>query len=137
MVISSNGNGRPPTCEGGFGYPLDLTSISRQRPPQPKKGERFLCGPVPWRWIESAMQLPVRSSDVGIILWHIAGLEKDRTVRFRYKIARSAGISRSAIGRGLTHLERAGLIKVERKRGRCPVVTILDTPPTQCEIPHP
>ena len=36
------------------------------------------------------------------------------------------GISRQACSRGLSALERAGLVSVERKVGRCPRVTIIE-----------
>jgi hypothetical protein len=36
------------------------------------------------------------------------------------------GLDRNAKYRGLSWLERAGLIKVERKLGRAPMVTILE-----------
>jgi hypothetical protein len=38
---------------------------------------------------------------------------------------KAAGLSRWAQDRGLSLLEAAGTVTVERKRGRCPLVTLL------------
>lgn len=121
----------PSTPTANYGQPLDLSAVpKRKRLPRHKRGEKFLWGPVPWSWIEASMRLPVRASDVGVLLWHLAGLKKSRTVRFSHKPARAVGLDRRAVRRGLDHLERAGLISVERKPGRAPLVTILDAPAT-------
>ena len=43
------------------------------------------------------------------------------------------GISRNAVSGGLDRLEEAGLIRVDRHNGRCPVITLLDYIPVQEE----
>jgi hypothetical protein len=63
---------------------------------------------------------------VGLVLWHLAGLRKSSCVKFEYGRAAELGVPRFTVYRALTSLEHAGLIEVDRKRGRCPVVTILE-----------
>jgi hypothetical protein len=46
-------------------------------------------------------------------------------VRLTSATRKAAGLSRWGHDRGLCLLEKAGVIKIERKRGRCPLVTLL------------
>jgi DNA-binding MarR family transcriptional regulator len=43
-----------------------------------------------------------------------------------YARASELGLERQSVYRALSRLERASLIKVDRGRGRCPIVTILE-----------
>lgn len=115
---------------------LMLSSGNHQKPRQPprprlprhKPGELFLRGPIPWRWLEAAARLPGRAFVVGVVLWHLAGLRRHRTVRLTPSKTRSLGLSPRVTRRGLKALEGASLIAVDRHRGRSPDVTILDAP---------
>jgi len=111
-------------------------SGSHQTPHQPRRpeiprhkpGELFLRGPIPWRWLEMAARLPGRALAVGIVLWHLVGLRKHWTVRLSPSKTRSLGLSPRVTRRGLKGLEGAGLVAVDRHRGRSPDVTVLDAP---------
>lgn len=107
----------------------DLQSLAgRKRLPRHRRGERFLRGPIPWSWIAVAMKLPGRAWHVGTIVWFLAGLQKSSVVSIQYGLAKGAGLDRQVVRRGLRQLELAGLVLVERKPGRCPVVTLLAAP---------
>ena len=54
--------------------------------------------------------------------------QRNRTVQIQYQHLRVLGVGRKATYRALEAMERAGLVSVDRKPGRCPVVTILDSP---------
>ena len=86
------------------------------------KGELFLRGPIPWVWLERAMRLPGRALHVALFLWLKAGIIKSALVTVNLS---RLSVDRSAASRGLAALEAAGLIRVERKPGRKPLVTIL------------
>jgi hypothetical protein len=103
----------------------------RPLPPRPAKGERFLKGPVPLPWLEVAARLPGKSLHAGIAIWYAAGLLRSAAVPLSNVAGVRFGLDRSAKHRALGWLEGAGLIRVERKPGRAPVVTILSpaTPP--------
>ena len=58
-------------------------------------------------------------------LLHREWAERRRTVRLPTALLRSWGVDRWAWGRALVHLERAGLITVERRPGCAPEVTLL------------
>ena len=88
--------------------------------------EPFLKGPVPIPWLIAAGALPGKSLTVGIALWFKSGLSSSRTIKPTGTLWRQFGLSRQAVYRALRHLESEGLIVVERRRGRNPIVTIKD-----------
>jgi hypothetical protein len=100
-----------------------------RRPAKPKRGERFLKGPVPLPWLEVAARLPGKSLHVGIALWYAAGLARSSAIPLSNIAVGAFGLDRNAKYRALAWLEGAGLVTVERKFGRAPVVTILPVVP--------
>ena len=81
---------------------------------------------IPLGWLETASSLPGRSLHAGIAIWHAAGLTRSRSVALSNVAGLRFGLDRNAKYRALNWLEGAGLIKVERKLGRAPLITILD-----------
>jgi DNA-binding transcriptional regulator YhcF (GntR family) len=55
-------------------------------------------------------------------------MKKNRHVRFQYARATEFGLHRQTVYKAFEQLQGAGLVEVDRGRGRCPVVTILDAP---------
>jgi hypothetical protein len=96
----------------------------RRMPPRPRAGEKFLKGPIPFRWLGRAGQLPGKSLHVGIALWFMAGITRNRTVPLANKTLAVLGVDRYAKYRALVWLEGAGLVSVERRPGCNPVVTL-------------
>jgi len=97
--------------------------------PKHEKGELFLCGPIPWDWLSVASQNCGKGSalQVGIALWFLSGLNrKSATVKLTNKTLKSLGVQRNAGYRGLQTLEKNKLVSVVRKKGSCPLVTILN-----------
>ena len=74
----------------------------------------------------TAAKLPGRSLHVGIVLWYAAGTLGSASVHLSNTLCLRFGLDRNAKYRALRSLEGAGLIAVKRKRGRSPLVTILD-----------
>lgn len=104
-------------------------SSPHRRPPRHGKGEKFLKGPIPWPWIETAARLPGKSPlAVGLILWHLAGCKCSRTVEFCLRRATALGMSWRTASRAIDLLERAGLVTTAARPGRCLEVTITITP---------
>ena len=97
---------------------------SRKGSKKPHSGA-FLKGPIPLSWLKAAACLPGRTLHIGIVLWFLVGVHKLNAVKFSYRQAGEFGIGRHAAYRGLTKLERAGLVTVHRHRGRSPVVKVL------------
>jgi DNA-binding transcriptional ArsR family regulator len=59
-------------------------------------------------------------------LWFLAGIKRHGTVALASSVLEDLGVSRYSEYRALRELEDAGLITVDRRTGRNPVVTILD-----------
>lgn len=57
-------------------------------------------------------------------LWHLTGLQGRDMVKLTKQTYLKFGLSRHAVQRHLESLQDAGLLLVEGKRGRAPVVTI-------------
>jgi DNA-binding transcriptional ArsR family regulator len=69
--------------------------------------------------------LPGKSLEISMVLWFLKGVTRKHTVKLSGKLIRSFGVSRSTLYRGLAKMEDAGLISVQRQKGRSPMVTIL------------
>ena len=85
----------------------------------------FIRGPIPEVWVARAFTVSSRALVVGLVLWKLAGMRKGKTVRLSAAASRLWGLSRSTRSRALHDLEAAGLVRVQRLRGRMAVVTIL------------
>jgi hypothetical protein len=92
-----------------------------------RRARWFIRGPLPLPWIAGAAKLPGKAMHVGLLLWFRCGCEKCRTVRLTRGHRELFGLGRHSVYRALKALEGAGLVQVQRHRGRCPVVTILET----------
>jgi hypothetical protein len=67
---------------------------------------------------------------VGVALWFRAGLTKSQTgIKFSQWLADRFDLDRFQTYSGLESLQRAGLITVDRRRGRSPLVDILPVSP--------
>jgi hypothetical protein len=94
--------------------------LQRLRP-----GEKFLRGPIPWKWLSIAARLPGKALEVGLVIWLLAGIKNSNTIDLSRVPLNSLGVSRQAGYRGLKVLESAGLIAAERHAGRKTRVTLI------------
>lgn len=110
---------------------MDLDAV-RQRPSKeplrPRNGETFLKGPIPWAWLQRAMQLKGKALHVALMLWREAGMRKRRTVRVSLRTTEDCGLSRWTARRGLRALASAQLVTVTHQPGQALEVTLLETP---------
>jgi hypothetical protein len=124
------GNGFEP-ARFALAHPVILREIpTSQKAPRHKRGQEFLCGPVPLPWLRRAATLRGKALAVGIALWFKAGVTKRAEVRATGTLWEKIGIHRKSAYRGLSALETAGLITVVRHAGRAPIVTILEVTST-------
>ncbi len=92
------------------------------------KGE-FLKGPIPLGWLACAAKLSGKAPlAVALAIWFQAGQRRSKEVPLTTAVIERFGIDRKAKYRGLSALEKVGLVRVRRKPWRNPVVTILDWP---------
>jgi hypothetical protein len=80
--------------------------------------------------------LPGKALHVAIRLWHEVGLTKARKVSISMTGMARMGISRFAASRGLSALEGAGLVSVDRHAGRKPVVMVVTAAMTATTSPN-
>ena len=104
-----------------------LAEISRTRAEMrvTKQARHFVRGPIPMPWLEAAARLPGRALAVGLLIWFRAGIAPNDPVGLTPNLLGRFGIERKAGYRAIEALRSAGLIEVDRHRGRCPRVTIL------------
>ncbi len=78
-------------------------------------------------WLTNAAMLPGKAPlAVGLALWFEVGRKSRKTVVLTQAVLNRLNVNRKAGYRGLTSLEAAQLIKVERRCGRSPAVTVLE-----------
>ena len=108
--------------------PASLPTGADKRPPRHGPGEKFLKGPIPWRWLELASALPGKALAVGLAIWKEAGCRNERTVPLNLSNQR---MPRRTAQRALQELAKAGLVSVEHREGRPTLVTLNDQPGTE------
>jgi DNA-binding transcriptional ArsR family regulator len=101
-----------------------LGGTRRGRRVSPIRG-KFIAGPVDVSWVCLASQIGVKALLVGLALWHIKGLRKTDTFIISNLMLREWGIAPDAKSRALRALEKAGLIRIERRGKRSPRVTLI------------
>ncbi len=102
----------------------DLPSI-RLRPRRSKANAPFLRGPIPWDWLVRAAYLPGKALHISLAAWFWVGIRKTNGISLSTSKLSQLGVKRHAAYRGLAALEAAGLVSVVRKKGRNPLVTII------------
>ena len=103
----------------------EVLASAPKRPPRHRPGQEFLRGPIPLSWLRTAAVLPGKALAVGLGLWFKVGATNQGEVKMSTRLLNKLGLSRYAGYRGLAALEKAGLVTADRRRGRCPRVTIL------------
>jgi hypothetical protein len=97
-----------------------------KRLPRHKRGEWFIKGPIPGDWVGRAAALPGKALHVALAVWLAASLGRGRVAKLTGKGLARFGVRPDAGRRALATLQTAGLVKVDRGAGRCPVVTIIE-----------
>jgi hypothetical protein len=109
---------------------------SPKGPPRHRQGESFLKGPVPWRWLTAAANLPGKALHVSLLLWKVAGCRRSRSVSFCLAHGAEVGVTRKAGRHALRRLEAAGLVRVTHSPGRALQVMLLDPSERAAALPH-
>ena len=86
--------------------------------------ELFLRGPVPMGWLGKAAALHGKTLHVAIALWWRHGIAKGQPFKLTQQVTKCLHVGRDAASEGLVRLERAGLIQVERRPGKRPIISM-------------
>ena len=81
--------------------------------------------PVPDAWLETARRLPGKALKIASILWRKSVMLDGAAVNITSNDLIEMNVDRSAKRRALDALESAGLIRVERRNGANPIVTVI------------
>jgi hypothetical protein len=85
----------------------------------------FIKGPVSMSWLDQAYKQGGPALYLGTCLWLLRGLRKSDTFVVSNVFLQEHGIKPDSKWRALRKLERAGLVRVERRGKRSPQVTIV------------
>ena len=88
-------------------------------------GNTFIQGPIPTWWISAAAKLPGKTVNIALAILLARSLQRTKAVTLYSKYTRLFGCSRGVKKQALLHMQGAGLVRFECKRGRCPRVVPL------------
>jgi len=86
---------------------------------------RFLKGPIPLPWLSTASGLPGKTLSAALCIWYMAGLTASDSVSPGSAIRSKFGIRRQTWYEALARLQKAGLIRTDRRPGKKVSITIL------------
>jgi DNA-binding transcriptional ArsR family regulator len=86
---------------------------------------KFIKGPLDFVWLSEARKLGVTALWVGLNLWFLRGLRRSNSFIVSNLMMQEWGVQPDAKSRALRALEKAGLIRVERRGKRSPQVTLV------------
>ena len=101
--------------------------------PRHERGERFVRGPIPYEWLQVALAFGGKSGNLSWAMWHLAGMKRTNPIKLTRRVLSDFNISPRSARRLLLDFERAGLVEVDSKRGRGPIVALLMPSPPNIE----
>lgn len=103
-----------------------LTDFSRQMRKRKAKRCRapFFAGPIPLAWLSRACRLGGKALHVALAVQHRLKVSGQTVASITPKLLETFKVPTGAAYRALDRLESAGLVKVNRRRGRNPRVTV-------------
>ncbi len=88
----------------------------------------FIRGPIPLGWLTRASELPGKTLNTALALWWHHGMAKEGPFKLTQKALNALNVKRDAASTSLTRLEQAGLIRVLRRPGQRPTITLVLAP---------
>ena len=115
---------------------MSLDSSILKRTLKSRQYKQFIRGPLPLKWFQKASTISRTAAVVGMIIWRIAyqrklwGHDSQRRTSGAIKVTNQNcmqwGVCGNSKNAALRLMEEAGLIRLDLKRGRSPVVKIID-----------
>jgi hypothetical protein len=115
---------------------MSLDSSILKRTSKSRQYKEYVRGPLPLKWFQRASTISRTAAVVGMIIWRDAyqkklwGYGSQRRTSGHIKITNQTcikwGVCGNSKNTALRLMEEAGLIRLELKRGRSPVVQIID-----------
>ena len=115
---------------------MSLDSSILKRTSKSRQYKEYVRGPLPLKWFQKASTISRTAAVVGLIIWGIAyqrklwGHDSQRRTSGSMKVTNQTcmkwGICGNSKNTALRLMEEADLIRLDTKRGRSPVVQIID-----------
>ena len=115
---------------------MSLDSSILKRVPKSRQYKEYVRGPLPLKWFQLASNISRTAGVVGLIIWKIAyqrklwGHDSQRRTSESIKVTNQTclkwGVCGNSKNMALRMMEEVGLIRLDTKRGRSPVVQIID-----------
>ena len=115
---------------------MSLDSSILKRTSKSRQYKEYVRGPLPLKWFQRASTISRTAAVVGMIIWRDAyqkklwGYGSQRRTSGHIKVTTQNcmkwGICGNSKNTALRLMEKAGLIRIELKRGRSPIVQIID-----------
>ena len=115
---------------------MSLDSSILKRTLKSRQYRQYIRGPLPLKWFQKASTISRTAGVVGMIIWRIAyqkklwGYDSQRMTSGSIKVTNQTclkwGVCGNSKNTALRLMEAAGLIRLDLKRGRSPVVMIID-----------
>ena len=114
--------------------PLDYSTPNRTT--KSRQYKEYVRGPLPLKWFQRASTISRTAGVVGLIIWRDAyqkklwGYDSQRRTSGHIKVTNQNcmkwGVCGNSKNAALRLMEKAGLIRLYTKRGRSPIVQIID-----------
>ncbi len=106
---------------------MNLPTKPTRRPsksplPKHRQGEKFIRGPIPFDWLQAALAIGGKAGNLAWAISYRAGIEQQNPIKLTGQTLREFQIAPCTARRLLHDFEQAGLVEVDRKRGRGPIV---------------
>lgn len=85
---------------------------------------RFLKGPIPWRKIAAAANVPGQGLIVYLCIHHVSAMARKEWIKLPPSVLRAVGVSRDSKSKSLRHLADAGLIELKNAAGRASLIKL-------------
>jgi len=115
---------------------MSLDSSILKRTLKSRQYRQYVRGPLPLKWFQKASNISRTAGVVGMIIWRIAyqkklwGHNSQRRTSWPMKVTTQTcikwGVCGNSKNTALRLMEKAELIQLDTKRGRSPIVRIID-----------
>lgn len=92
---------------------------------EPSKAMLFVKGPISVAWLAAAAKLPGKTVNVAVAMQWLAGMSRDKPFKLTRRSQELFAVSDDAAQDAIRRLEAAELIKVVRRPGQRPLITVL------------
>ena len=115
---------------------MPLDSYIPKRTSKSRQYKEYVRGPLPLKWFQRASTISRTAAVVGLIIWRIVyqkklwGHDSQRRTSGHIKVTNQTcmkwGVCGNSKNAALRLMEEAELIRLDTKRGRPPIVQIID-----------